>query len=150
MVSFEPVTVGANVSLQMTARPQNAAFIPRRLLIARHSEDFIIEDVTIGNRSQFSQAGSNPGDMFAVSAIDGFVSFEPVLPTMDIRITVRNVGVTARTFACTVIGDEHRTALVTELTCQTLADAFTTVADATVRPRVSEDMIADLRSQARA
>ena len=46
--------------------------------------DWIVNDIKIGNRSQFSQAGDVPGDMFANTSIDSFVTFETAQTAMDV------------------------------------------------------------------
>lgn len=54
--------------------------------------DWEIHDITIGNKSQFAQAGALPGDMFSNLAIDSFVSFDTVETAMDICVTVTYRG----------------------------------------------------------
>jgi hypothetical protein len=84
-------------SVQITVRPQAGAFRPKRFFISSAgtpggSADWIVEDLRIGNRSQFAQAGNLPGDMFASGAIDAYVSFETCQTAMDITVVVRYVG----------------------------------------------------------
>jgi len=87
-------------TLQITSRPQRPAFRPERLFVSipvgGASTDtaaaWIIQDVSIGNKSQFAQSGALPGDMFANLSIDSFVSFDTVQTAMDVTITVTYVG----------------------------------------------------------
>jgi hypothetical protein len=85
-------------SAQITARPQRVAFRPERVFISNASDAtlgaaaFLVNDIKIGNRSQFSQSGSIPGDMFASVAIDSFVSFETAQTAMDIVMVVTYIG----------------------------------------------------------
>jgi hypothetical protein len=100
-------------SAEITARPQRLAFRPERFFVSdgfvehkaswwrrlwhkapqhKGSADWLIDDIKIGNRSQFSQAGSVPADMFRSTAIDSFVSFETAQTAMDIKIVVTYVG----------------------------------------------------------
>ena len=51
-----------------------------------------MNDIKIGNRSQFSQSGDVPGDMFATNAIDAFVSFETAQTAMDVVMVVTYIG----------------------------------------------------------
>jgi hypothetical protein len=53
---------------------------------------WLINDISIGNRSQFAQAGSLPGDMFSSSSIDSFVSFDTCQTAMDVTVSVTYEG----------------------------------------------------------
>jgi hypothetical protein len=82
---------------QITARPQRVAFRPERVFISAAgtsggAADWVVNDIKIGNRSQFSQSGDVPGDMFATNAIDGFVSFETAQTAMDVVMVVTYIG----------------------------------------------------------
>jgi hypothetical protein len=68
------------------------------------ASDWIINDIQIGNRSQFAQAGNVPGDMFAGGAIDSFVSFETAQVAMDIVLTATNVGAKEASFHGAFLG----------------------------------------------
>ena len=79
-------------STQITSRPQRVAFRPERVFVSAFgvalggggAADWTINDIKIGNRSQFSQAGDVPGDMFATTSIDSFVTFETAQTAMDV------------------------------------------------------------------
>jgi len=96
-----PMSTGVAIlptqSAQITARPQRVAFRPERVFISAAgtsggAADWIVNDIKIGNRSQFSQSGDIPGDMFATNAIDGFVSFETAQTAMDVVMVVTYIG----------------------------------------------------------
>jgi len=96
-----PMSTGVAIlptqSAQITARPQRIAFRPERVFISAAgtdggAADWIVNDIKIGNRSQFSQSGDVPGDMFATNAIDGFVSFETAQTAMDVVMVVTYIG----------------------------------------------------------
>ena len=56
-------------SAQITARPQLGPFAPRYLLVSRNcGAQFMINDIRVGNRSEFLQAGDVPADVFMVDA----------------------------------------------------------------------------------
>lgn len=76
----------------ITSRPQRMFTLVRLYVLPAIAEDFVINDITIGERSQFSQAGAIPADMFAAGAIDSYVSFDTAGPGMDIRMTVTYIG----------------------------------------------------------
>jgi len=109
------VPIRPGQSAQITARPQRVAFRPERFYVSNFSPeyrgpwwkrlspwyrapvcngaaDWLINDIMIGNRSQFAQAGDVPGDMFATGAVDSFVSFETAQTAMDIKLVVTYVG----------------------------------------------------------
>lgn len=50
-------------SVQVTARPQGYAFSALALLVSDQSRGFLINDIRVGNRSQFVQAGDIPADV---------------------------------------------------------------------------------------
>jgi len=96
-----PMSTGTEIfpfqSAQITARPQRVAFRPERVFISgsgteNGAADWIVNDIKIGNRSQFSQSGDVPGDMFANNSIDSFISFETAQTAMDVVMVVTYVG----------------------------------------------------------
>ncbi len=100
------VAILPNTSAQITSRPQNVAFRPERLIIGGTPGNWIVNDIKVGNRSQFSQSGDVPGEMFAATTIDSFVSFETVQTAMDFVVLVTNVGnsESGEQFVCGVLG----------------------------------------------
>ena len=94
-----PVPIG--LTAQITSRPQRVAFRPERVFVSDAdvggggtAANWIINDITIGNRSQFAQSGALPGDMFAAQAIDSFVTFETAQTAMDVVMIVTYQGAT--------------------------------------------------------
>lgn len=93
--------VPVNSTAQITSRPQRVAFRPERVFVSSNdaggggsAANWIINDITIGNRSQFAQSGALPGDMFATQAIDSFVTFETAQTAMDVVMIVTYQGAT--------------------------------------------------------
>ena len=96
-----PMSTGVPIlptqSAQITGRPQVRVFQIGRFVIsnagtAGGSADWIVNDIKIGNRSQFVQSGDVPGDLFAVNAIDTFVRFSPAQTAMDVVVVVTYIG----------------------------------------------------------
>jgi len=56
------------------------------------ASDWDVQDISIGNKSQFAQAGAIPGDIFSNLSIDSFVHFDTVKPGMDVCIGVTYRG----------------------------------------------------------
>ena len=106
------VDIGVNTSAQITSRPQDVAFRPERVIIgaagtANGAADWVVNDIKVGNRSQFSQSGDVPGDMFASTTIDSYVSFATVQTAMDFVMLVTYVGLNESLkapFYCSVLG----------------------------------------------
>ena len=94
-----PVPIASTA--QITSRPQRVAFRPERVFVSSadiggsgSAANWIINDITIGNRSQFAQSGALPGDMFSNVAIDSFVTFETAQTAMDVVMIVTYQGST--------------------------------------------------------
>jgi hypothetical protein len=96
-----PMSTGVPIlptqSAQITGRPQTIVFSINRFLIsnagtAGGAADWIVNDIKIGNRSQFVQSGDVPGDLFAVNAIDTFVRFDTAQTAMDVVVVVTYIG----------------------------------------------------------
>ena len=96
-----PMSTGVPIlptqSAQITGRPQTLVFKIGRFVIsnagtAGGAADWIVNDIKIGNRSQFVQSGDVPGDLFATNAIDTFVRFESVQTAMDVVVVVTYIG----------------------------------------------------------
>ena len=93
--------VPPTLTAQITSRPQRVAFRPERVFVSAAdiggggtAANWIVNDITIGNRSQFAQSGALPGDMFATTAIDSFVTFETAQTAMDVVMIVTYQGPT--------------------------------------------------------
>lgn len=89
-----PMTSSGNItaSAAITARPQNVAYRPERIIIGGTPANWLIDDIKVGNRSQFAQAGSMPAEAFAATSFDAHVSMETVQTAMDFVIQVTFVG----------------------------------------------------------
>lgn len=89
-----PMSSSGNVtgSAAITARPQNVAYRPERIIIGGTPADWLVNDIKVGNRSQLSQAGELPGEAFANTAIDTYVSMETVQTAMDFVVQVTYIG----------------------------------------------------------
>jgi len=96
-----PMSTGVPIlptqSAQITGRPQCLVYRCTRFMIsnagtAGGAADWIVNDIKIGNRSQFVQSGDVPGDLFASNAIDTFVRFESAQTAMDVVVVVTYIG----------------------------------------------------------
>lgn len=92
-------------SASITARPQTFAFQPHRVVIPQSlSTDFTIQDIKVGNRSQFVQTGAISAETFAQNAVGTAIKFDTVQTSQDFVIQVTNVGGAPRNFFATVFG----------------------------------------------
>ncbi len=92
---YLPLSSGVNIlpgtSMQVTAHPQDP-FRPERIIIGGDPNEWTVNDVQVGNRSQFSQKGDIPGVGFAATAQNSSVSFDTVQVAMDFTIFATYVG----------------------------------------------------------
>lgn len=142
VLPFTPIMLEPDHAVQATAKPQVANFRPDRLHIGGGQDvaaDFIVENISIRNRSQFAQAGGIPADMFAATAIDAFVSFDSAGIGDDITITVRNVGQQPRQLVMAMIGTVMNRIRVAVTTHANIKAAVASI--------LSEPLRADLRAQ---
>lgn len=93
-------------SVEITSRPENTAFRPERIIIGGHPEHWIVNDVKIGNISQFAQSGDVPGEMFSSGAIDCFLRMGPVGMTQGFTVVATYIGPEpdGEPFVCGVLG----------------------------------------------
>lgn len=96
-----PMSTGVPIlptqSAQITGRPQAMVFRVERFIISNAgtsggAADWIVNDIKIGNQSQFVQSGDVPGDMFATNTIDAFVSFRTAQTAMDVVVVCTYIG----------------------------------------------------------
>ncbi len=89
-----PMTSSGNItaSAAVTARPQSMAYRPEKIIVGGTTASWLIDDVKVGNRSQFAQAGSIPAEAFASNALGNEVTFETVQTAMDFVMQVTYLG----------------------------------------------------------
>jgi hypothetical protein len=117
--------VTTTVAALITSRPQRQAFRPERVFVSNASSptstlgaggaaDWLLNDISIGNRSQYVQAGSLPGDIFQSTAIDSYVTFETAQTAMDVTmsVTYNGTGTTGEVNGLPFWGSIHGTAAV--------------------------------------
>jgi hypothetical protein len=73
-------------SAQITGRPQSN-FLPERLVIA-DPDDWIINDIKAGIRSQLAAVGDIPGQAFSSRTVGGHVTLDPVRRSQDFIVVV--------------------------------------------------------------
>ncbi len=97
-------TVAAGASVVITVRPQ-MLFRPNRLLVPDAiAPSFTIDDIKIGNRSQFASSGAIPAAAFGES-VDDDLLMDTIQTSQDIVITVTNVSGGAVQFRAALFGD---------------------------------------------
>jgi hypothetical protein len=93
-LGFVPTEVDAGDSAVIPAAPQNL-FRPERLVIPSDiCFDFGVQDIKVGNQSQFAQSVEVPAAVFSEVSIDTNVTFDTAEIGNQISILVRNKGAT--------------------------------------------------------
>ena len=96
-----PMSTGVPIlptqAAQITGRPQVEAYRVDQYKVsnagtAGGAADWIVNNILIGNRSQFVQSGDVPGDLFATNAVGTFVRFDMAQTAMDIVVVVTYIG----------------------------------------------------------
>jgi hypothetical protein len=103
MASTGAIAAGFVVSI--TARPQNLAFKPQRIVIpATIAPDFLITDIKVGNVSQVVQASTLPAEAFTQQLFDGQMEMDTVQTSQDFVLQVQNIAGAPRNFNAAVYG----------------------------------------------
>jgi hypothetical protein len=108
--SNHPYKVKPGEVFDVIARPQRLAFRVEEIEIHDHPDRWIVVDIKVGNRSQFSQAGEIPGSMFARDGAAKRFQCETAQTAMDVMMTVRYIGSErdGEVFSATAVGTEAR------------------------------------------
>jgi hypothetical protein len=97
--------VAAGAIAQITARPQNLAFKPQRIVIpSTIAPDFLISDIKVGNVSQLVQSGTLPAEAFTQQLFDGMMEMDTVQTSQDFVLQVQNIAGAPRNFNAAVYG----------------------------------------------
>jgi hypothetical protein len=97
--------VAAAASATITARPQNQAFKPQRIVIpATIAPNFTIQDIKVGNISQLAQSGDLPAEAFVQTLFDGEMDMDTCQTSQDFVIQLTNISGAASTFRAAVYG----------------------------------------------
>ena len=93
-LGFVPTEVDSGDAATIPAAPQNL-FRPERLVIPSDiCFDFGVQDIKVGNQSQFAQSVEVPAAVFSEVSIDTNVTFDTAEVGNQISILVRNKGAT--------------------------------------------------------
>ena len=97
------VPILATQSAQITGRSKSA-FLLERVVIA-DPDDWIVNDIKIGNRSLYAQSGDLPGQAFSSRAVGCELTLDPVPKIMNFAIvTTRGEGCEEAGFCCGIQG----------------------------------------------
>lgn len=105
--TWSPVTatvVGAGLSANISANPQQL-FRPERFVIpASLAPSFTIQDIKVGNVSQFPNAGDIPGESFAQNAFTDAMRLDTVNPAINLQVSTTNISGGSLTFRAAFYG----------------------------------------------
>lgn len=103
-LGFESLNVGAGATVQVTTQPQTL-FKPMRLCVPTTiAPDFVLEDVKVGNVSQFPSANPIPCEAFVPGMFGGGLALRTVNPALNLQLTVRNIDTAAHDFRAAFFG----------------------------------------------
>lgn len=103
-LGFVPVSVGAGVSSQIPAAPQNLFRAERLVVPSDIAFDFGVTDIKVGNVSQLVQSAELPAAIFSEVAIDTNVSWDTAEVGNQISIVARNKSALAIDFTAALLG----------------------------------------------
>ena len=97
--------IAAGASLDVITRPQDV-FSPRKLMVEPLiASNFVINDVKVGNLSQFSSGTSAvPASIFTPDSVANDVKYDTAQVSQDIVIRVTNISAGASRFRAAMIG----------------------------------------------
>lgn len=98
------ISVPNGQTFTITIRPQMTFRVERLVIESDHAGDFLIQDVKVGNRSQFGAAGSIPARIFQENANGVRLRGDTAQPGIDISVTVFNKGGSDQRFSGAIIG----------------------------------------------
>ncbi len=108
-MSSSVVNVLPNVPKEIKSRVRKVAFRPEQIVIDG-AEDWIVNEIKVGNRSQSAREGNLPGAAFSATSTLRAFSMDTVHVAMDFLLVVTYVGAspTGAPFRCGVVGTAMR------------------------------------------
>lgn len=104
-IGFFFPAVAAGATETVTTRPQ-VLFRPTRLVVpSAVAPSFSIEDIKVGNKSQFIAAGPVPAEAFAQTAFNTPLKCDTCQISMDLIVEVENVSVAPADFRAVMFGN---------------------------------------------
>jgi hypothetical protein len=105
ILGFIYLAVPAGSSVVVAARPQ-VLFRGTRLVIAAScAPSFSVDDIKVGNRSQYVAAGPVPAEAFTQNAVNTPLSIDTCQVSMEIILQVSNFSLAACDFRAGMFGD---------------------------------------------
>lgn len=104
ILNFESAAVAAGASVVVTARPQTV-FRPDQFIVpSTFGLAFTIDDIKIGNRSQYTAAGRASAVVFSEVSVNSQVKFDTAQGGIDVILNITNVSGEEADFFATMIG----------------------------------------------
>jgi hypothetical protein len=113
VISHEPIKPGEMKTIKSS--PIVSPFKPERVFVSNYDRGpsdhgaahWIVNDIRVDGKTQFSQAGDVPGDMFATNAIDGFVQFQIATESIEVDVTYIGADQKGMPFYGSLMGRVH-------------------------------------------
>lgn len=101
-------TVAAGATQVITANPQMLFRVERIIISSILAPNFVIDDIKVGNRSQFVQQGVIPAVAFTETSFDAYVKMATLEPAIDFVLQVVNITLGASAFFAMALGQAVR------------------------------------------
>lgn len=103
-LGFESLNVLAGATVRVQTQPQTL-FKPMRLAVPTTiASFFVLEDVKVGNVSQFPSANPIPCEVFVPGMFGGGLNLRTVNPALNLELQVRNIDGAAHDFRAAFFG----------------------------------------------
>lgn len=105
VIGFQFLAVPAGATVTVTTRPQ-VLFRPTRLVVpSAVAPSFTIDDIKVGNRSQFVAAGPVPAESFSQTAFSTPLKIDTAQISMDLIVQATNISAAPADFRASMFGD---------------------------------------------
>ena len=105
--TISPVTttvIGAGLNATPASQPQALFRAERFVIPASLAPSFTVQDIKVGNVSQFPNTGDIPGEMFAQNSFDTGIRLRTVNPALNLSVAVTNITGGSLTFRAGFFG----------------------------------------------
>lgn len=105
VIGFVSTGIAAAASATVTQRPQ-VLFRPQRVVVAGSlAPSFTVDDIRVGNKSQFISAGAVPAEAFSQTSFGVEMKMDTCQISMDLIIVVTNISAAAADFRASMYGE---------------------------------------------
>lgn len=96
--------VAGGTAANISSQPQTLFRAKRFVIPASLAPSFTVQDIKVGNVSQFPNTGDVPGEVFAQNGFDCWVDLDTVNPAINLSVAVTNITGGSLTFRGAFVG----------------------------------------------